>query len=84
MQRQFMRDGQEYGPFIGSGRMSPRLVHIGSMMLLLDDVQPPLAPPVEAPVGLSKMEDHYEAIMRDLNAMSDAVVALSDQRSDQD
>ena len=83
-QQRLMRDRQEYGPLIGSGRVSPRVVQTGSMIFPLDDVQLFLAPPLEAPVGQSKMEDHYEAIMRELNAKNDEVAVLSAQRSDQD
>ena len=55
MQQRMMRDRQEYGPLIGSGRVSPRVVQIGSMILPLDDVQPPLAPSAEAPEEQTKI-----------------------------
>ena len=80
MQQQLMRDCQEIGPLIGSGRVSPRVVQIGSMMLY--GFRPPLAPPSEAR-GQSRMEYHYEAVMRELHAKNDEVVVLSVQRSDQ-
>ena len=53
-------------------------------MLSLDDVQPPMAPPADAPIGHNQMEDHSEAIMAELNAKSDEVAVLSAQRSFQD
>ena len=81
MQQQLMRDCQEIGPLIGSGRVSPRVVQIGSMMLY--GFRPPLAPPSEAR-GQSRMEYHYEAVMRELHAKHDEVAALSAQRSDQE
>ena len=60
MQQRLMRDRQESGPLIGFGRVSPRVVQIGSMRLSLDDAQPALAPLTEAPIGQSRMEDRYE------------------------
>ena len=45
-----LRDRQEYGLFVGQSRTSPRVVQIGSMLLQLDDVQPPLPPPDAVPV----------------------------------
>ena len=87
MQQHLMRDRQEYGPVISSGRVSPRVAQIGSMVLTLDDVEAPLPPPASLPPtrgSSSRMEDHYQAILRELNAKSDEVAALFAQRSDQD
>ena len=83
MQRHLMRDRQEYGPLIGQGRTSPRAVQIGSVLLQLDDAQPPLPPPDSMPMS-TEMEKHYEEIMRELNVRNDKVAALSHQKCNQD
>jgi hypothetical protein len=49
MQRIFERGRQYYGPLVGQGRVSPRVVHVGSVLLQLEDVQPPLPPLASVP-----------------------------------
>ena len=83
MQQHLMRYRQEYGLLISSGRVSPRVVQIDSMLLPLDDAQPPLAPLVEAPEEHIGMRDHDDAIMRELSAKHDEVAELSVQKSSQ-
>ena len=83
MQRILSRDRQDFGPLVGQGRVSPRAVHVGSMLLQLDGVQPPLPPPASVPVN-TDMERHYEEIMKELNVKNDEVAALSHPKCDQD
>ena len=45
IQQQLLRDRKDYGPLTDSGRMSPRMVQVGSMLLQLDDINPPLVAP---------------------------------------
>ena len=49
MQQHLLGDRQDYGPLINSGRTSPRVVQVGSMLLQLDDTDTPLAPPSAPP-----------------------------------
>ena len=55
----------------------------GSMLLQLDDAQPPLPPPASVPVN-TDMGRRYEEIMKELNAKNDEVAALGHQKCDQD
>ena len=66
MQQRLMRDLQGYGPLIGLGRVSPRVVQIGSMIQSLDEAQPPLPP---ANIRGTESQLHVVAQQRDL-AMS--------------
>ena len=83
MQQHAMRDRQEYGPLIDFARVSPRVAQIGSVVLPLADIQPPLPPPLAEPSS-ARVEDYYESIMRELCVKNDEVAALSALRSDQD
>ena len=67
MRRILTRDCYEFGPLVGQGRASPRAMRAGSMLLQLDDAQPPLPPPASVPVN-TDMGRRYEEIMKELNA----------------
>ena len=40
LQHHLVRERQYYGQLIASGRASPRVVNVGSMLLQLDDITP--------------------------------------------
>ena len=83
MQRILARDRQDYGPLVGQGRVSPRGVQVGSMLLQLEDEHSPMPPLASVPPS-SDMGKMYEEIVRELSEKSDEVIALSHQKCDQD
>ena len=67
----------DYGPRISSGRISPRVIHIGSMTLFMEDVNhaPPSTDTIQ--VERSVVENHYAAIMSELSSKSDEMKEMS-------
>ena len=75
-QHHLVRDRQDYGPLFSTARSSPRALQVGSMMLQLEDDNPPLAPPFGPPEReLTVMGEHFADIMQELNAMTDEVAS---------
>ena len=60
MQHHLVRERQDYGPLFNSARSSPRALQVGSMMLQLEDDNPPLVPPFR-PLGqeCTVMGEHF-------------------------
>ena len=85
LQHHLVRERQYYGPLCGTSRASPRALQPGSVLLQLDDDNPPLAPSSVPPLGeRTFMGNHYDEIMKELNARNDEVAFLSAQKSDRD
>jgi len=79
MQHHIVRDRQDYGPLFNTARSSPRALQVGSMLLQLEDDNPPLAAPLGLPT-CTVMGEHFAEIMQELNAKNDEIASSHAQR----